>query len=74
MADDRLEILQKARQVLANKQVEIAREIVSKDDAFPAHWDDLYKLGLAIQSLDAAIGSEPPWNPWSDPHYEIPTG
>jgi hypothetical protein len=51
-------MLQKARQILADQRVEIAREIVSKSEASPAHWDDLHKIDLALQSLDIAINDE----------------
>ncbi len=51
-------MLQKARQILADQRLAIAREIVSTGSSGPVQWDHLHKIDLALQSLDIAINDE----------------
>ena len=51
-------MLQKARQILADQRLAIAREIVNTGSSGPAEWDHLHKIDLALQSLDIAINDE----------------
>jgi hypothetical protein len=74
VTEDQLQMLRKARQILADQRFAIAREIVSTGTSGPAQWDHLHKIDLALQSLDIAIndegqGQEAP----ADPIYGVGT-